>query len=406
LNYELFIARRITFSRERTMISRPIVRIALAGVALGFAVMIVTLAIVTGFKIEIRDKVIGFGSHIQVSNYDENNSYETKPIDRSAGFADSLSKIDGVKHVQEFATKAGIIKTATEIEGVVAKGIGKDYDWTYFKEHLVEGNIFSTGDSAKTDAVLISKNLSKRLSLKVGDGLVMYFIQNPPRARKFHISGIYETGLEEFDNRFIFCDIGHIRKLNDWSESQTGGYELSVNDFSTLDKVATDVYNITPAYLNARSIRELYPQIFDWLNLQDINGVIIIVLMLVVSGINMISALLIIILERVNLIGMLKALGAVNVSVRKIFLYVAAFLIGRGLIIGNVVGIGLCLLQKQFGLIHLDQSSYYISYIPVNLSLTYILLLNAGTLLVCVAMMILPTLIITKITPLKALKFS
>ena len=388
------------------MISRPIVRIALAGVALGFAVMIVTLAIVTGFKIEIRDKVIGFGSHVQISNYDENNSYETKPIERSDSFETALSNIEGVKHVQEFATKAGIIKTETEIEGVVAKGVAKDYDWTYFKNHLVEGEIFSVNDSSKSDAVLISKNLSKLLKLKVGDGLVMYFIQQPPRARKFHISGIYETGLEEFDNKFVFCDIAHIRKLNDWNEKQTGGYELSVKDFSKLDEVASDVYNMTPSYLNARTIRDLYPQIFDWLGLQDINGVIIIVLMLVVSGINMISALLIIILERVNLIGMLKALGAVNFSVRKTFLYVAAFLIGRGLLIGNIVGIGLCLLQKQTGLIHLDQSSYYISYIPINLSIPDILLLNAGTLLICVAMMILPTLIITKITPLKALRFN
>jgi lipoprotein-releasing system permease protein len=388
------------------MISRPIVRIAVAGVALGFAVMIVTMAIVTGFKIEIRDKVIGFGSHIQVSNYDENNSYETKPIERNDSFATALSQIEGVKHVQEFATKAGIIKTETEIEGVVAKGIGKDYDWSYFKERLVEGKIFSLSDTGKTDAVLISKNLAKRLSLKVGDGLVMYFIQQPPRARKFHVSGIYETGLEEFDNKFIFCDIGHIRKLNDWSTNQTGGYELTVKNFRKIDEVATDVYNATPPYLNARSIKEIYPQIFDWLSLQDINGIIIIVLMLIVSGINMISALLIIILERVNLIGMLKALGAVNVSVRKIFLYVSAFLIGRGLLIGNLIGIGLCLLQKQFGIIRLDQSSYYISYIPINLSVTDILLLNAGTLIVCVAMMVLPTLIITKITPLKALKFN
>jgi lipoprotein-releasing system permease protein len=388
------------------MISRPIVRIALAGVALGFAVMIVTLAIVTGFKIEIRDKVIGFGSHIQISNYDENNSYETKPIERSDSFATTLSNIEGVKHVQEFATKAGIIKTATEIEGVVAKGIAQDYDWTYFKNHLVEGGVFSVSDSTKNDAVLISKNLAKLLRLKVGDGLVMYFIQQPPRARKFHIRGIYETGLEEFDNKFVFCDIAHIRKLNDWQPNQTGGYELAVKDFSKLDEVATDVYNMTPSYLNARSIRELYPQIFDWLGLQDINGVIIIVLMLVVSGINMISALLIIILERVNLIGMLKALGAVNISVRKMFLYVAAFLIGRGLLIGNIVGIGLCLLQKYTGMIHLDQSSYYISYIPINLSILDIAFLNIGTLLVCVAMMILPTLIITKITPLKALRFN
>jgi lipoprotein-releasing system permease protein len=406
LNYELFIARRITLSKERIMISRPIVRIALAGVALGFSVMVVTLAVVTGFQNEIRDKVIGFGSHIQVSNYDENNSYETNPIERSDSFTTVLSNIDGVKHVQEFATKAGIIKTETEIEGVVAKGIGEDYDWSYFKDRLVDGKIFSVNDTSKSDAVLVSKILAKKLSLKVGDGLVMYFIQQPPRARKFHISGIYETGLEEFDNRFIFCDIAHIKKLNDWNENQTGGYELSLNNFEKLDEVGTNVYDMTPSYLNARTIREIYPQIFDWLGLQDLNGIIIIVLMLIVSGINMISALLIIILERVNLIGILKALGSYNYSVRKIFLYVAAFLIGRGLLIGNVIGIGLCLIQKHFQLIHLDQQSYYISYIPINISLLHILLLNAGTLLVCVAMMILPTLIITKITPLKALKFN
>ncbi len=407
MNFELFIARKITSSKaSSSSISKPIVRIAVAGVAVGFSVMIVAIAIVTGFKKEIREKVIGFGAHIQVSNYDENNSYETKPVLKSDSFAAKLASIKGVKHIQEFGTKAGIIKTQTAIEGVVVKGVGKDYDWNYFQKRLVEGKVFSVSDTGKTNEVLISKLTATRLKLKVNDDLITYFIQQPPRARRFHISGIYETGLEEFDSKYIFCDIGHIRQLNDWKENQTGGYEVSVSDFDNLDKVGEKIYAATPSDLNSRTIKEIYPQIFDWLGLQDVNGVIIITLMLIVSVMNMISALLIIILERVQMIGTLKSLGAYNFSVRKIFLYVAAFLIGRGLLIGNLIGIGLCLLQYFTHIIHLDQQSYYISFVPIHLSLQNILLLNGGTLLVCVLMMILPTIIITKITPLQALRFS
>jgi lipoprotein-releasing system permease protein len=253
---------------------------------------------------------------------------------------------------------------------------------------------------------MISKLTATRLSLQLNDDLITYFIQQPPRARRFHICGIYETGLEEFDSKYIFCDISHIRQLNDWTENQTGGYEISISDFKSLEKTGEKIYASIPADLNSRTIKEIYPQIFDWLGLQDVNGVIIIALMLIVSVMNMISALLIIILERVQMIGTLKSLGAYNFSVRKIFLYVSAFLIGRGLLIGNVIGIGLCLIQYFTHMIHLDQQSYYISYIPVNLSLENILLLNGGTLFVCMLMMILPTIIITKITPLQALRFS
>ncbi len=407
MNYELLIARKISSSKSgSSTISKPIVRIAVAGVAIGFAVMIVAIAIVSGFKKEIREKVIGFGSHIQISNFDENNSYETRPILKNDSFTTKLSSIDGVKHIAEFATKAGIIKTQTAIEGVVVKGVGKDFDWSYFNRQLVEGHTLSIPDSGKTNEVLISKLTATRLQLKLNDNLITYFIQQPPRARKFHICGIYETGLEEFDAKYIFCDIAHIRQLNDWSEFQTGGYEVSVSDFESLDKTGEAIYSAIPADMNSRTIKELYPQIFDWLGLQDVNGVIIIVLMLIVSVMNMISALLIIILERVQMIGTLKALGAYNFSVRKIFLYVAAFLIGRGLLIGNLIGIGLCLIQYFTHFIHLDQQSYYISFIPINLSLENILLLNGGTLVVCTLMMILPTIIITKITPLQALRFS
>ena len=407
MNYELFIAQRIAFSKEKdTVISRPIIKIALVGVALGFTVMIIAIAIVTGFKKEIRDKVIGFGSHIQISNFDENNSYETNPVNRNQPFLTILKNDVDIKHVQVFATKAGIIKAKDEIEGVVAKGIGSDFDWNYFSTRLIEGKIFLINDSIRSNDVIISGNLSRKLNLHAGDDMIMHFIQQPPRARKFHITGIYETGLEEFDNLYIFCDIAQIQKLNDWSPEQVGGFEISINDFLRLDEVSEKIYNISGSDLNARTIRDIYPQIFDWLGLQNINAIIIITLMIVVSGMNMISALLIIILERIKLIGTLKAMGCISFSIRKIFIYLAAYLIGRGMLWGNLVGITFIFIQKQFGIFHLDQQSYYLSYVPVNFSLTHLLLLNAGSLIVCVLMMILPTMVITRISPLTAIRYS
>lgn len=406
MNYELFIARRIVFSKkDKTLISRPIVKIAVISVGLGFAVMILSLAIVSGFKKEIRDKVIGFGSHIQIGNYDENNSYETKPIERNEPSILNLKSMPGIRHIQVFATKAGIIKTDNELQGVVAKGIGSDFDRSYFGKKITQGSFFLVNDSIKSNDVVISKKISKKLGLHVGESLVMYFIQQPPRARKFTITGIYETGLEEFDDLYVFCDLAHIQQLNDWNSSQVGGFEIAINEFDQLDEMGNQVYSSISTDLNAKTIREIYPQLFDWLNLQDVNGVIIILLMLLVAGINMISALIIIILERINMIGTLKSMGAVNFSIRKIFIYVALFLIGRGLLWGNIVGIGLVLLQKHFHLVHLDQQSYYLSFVPVNISFVYGLILNAGTVLVCLFMMVLPTLIITKISPLKALRF-
>ncbi len=407
MNYELFIARRIAFSKEKeTIISRPIIRIALIGMALGFAVMLISVAIVTGFKKEISDKVIGFGSHIQLSFYDENSSYETQPISRNQSFLKVLETDPDIKHIQVFATKAGIIKSNEEIEGVVAKGIGSDFDWTYFQSHLIAGNVFRVNDSDRTENILISENLSHKLNIHVGDNIVMHFIQQPPRARKFQISGIYKTGLEEFDNLYIFCDIAHIQKLNDWKNDEVSGFEISIHDFSKLDEITAKVYNTSGSLLNVRSIKEIFPQIFDWLGLQNINAFIIITLMLIVSGMNMISALLIIILERITLIGTLKAIGCPNFNVRKIFIYLAGYLIGRGMLWGNTIAISLILIQKYFGILHLDQQSYYISYVPVNFSLSHILLLNAGTLIVCVMMMILPTILISRIRPIMAIRYN
>lgn len=407
MNYELFIAKRIIFGdNSENKISKPIVRIAIMGVALGLAVMLLAIAIVTGFQKEIRDKVIGFGGHILITNYDSNSSYEVKPIDKKQNFYPSIDTFPGVKHIQIFATKAGIIKTNDAIEGIVLKGIGSDFDWNFFKNKIIEGNSFLVNDSMKSNAVLISKYTAQRLKLKVGNDLLVYFIQQPPRMRKFKVSGIYETGLEDFDKIYVLCDIAHIQKLNDWTENQVGGFEVLLNDFNKIDEMGKKVYAAIGYNLNAKTIKEVQPQIFDWLGLQNINVIIIIVLMVLVAGINMISALLIIILERTQMIGIIKALGAKSWSIRKIFLYTASYLIGIGLLLGNLIGIILCLLQKYFGIVTLDQSSYYVSVVPIHFSIPVILLLNAGTLLVCVAMLIIPSYIITKITPIKAIRFS
>ncbi|MBL0257190.1 MAG: ABC transporter permease [Bacteroidetes bacterium] len=407
MNYELFIVRRIAFSKEGgTFISRPIIWIAMAGVALGFAVMVIALAIVTGFKKEIREKVIGFGSHIQVSNYDENNSYETKPISKDQHFLTVLRSDPAIEHIQAFATKAGIIKTKEDIEGVVAKGIDRDFDWSFFSSRMVEGRIMHFQDSARSNEVVISKQLSQKLRLKTGDDLVMYFIQQPPRVRKFQICGIYETGLEEFDNLYLFCDLAQIQKLNDWNPEQIGGFEIKIKNFDELDQIGQKVYAASGSELNAKTIKEIYPQIFDWLDLQNINAIIIITLMIIVAGINMISALLIIILERVKMIGTLKALGTRNINIRKIFIYISGFLLFRGLIVGNIIGIGLCLLQKKFQWIHLDQESYYISHAPISLDPFHILVLNLGTLVICTAMLVIPSMIVSRISPIQALRYS
>jgi len=392
--------------RNAATATRPIVRIAVAGIAMGFCLMIITLSVVSGFKKEIREKVIGFGSHIQISNFDQNNSYETKPIPINPPFLNALKSNPGISHIQPFATKAGIIKTPDNIEGVVLKGIDRQFDWSWFGEKLVSGTKLSLNDTATSNDILLSKLTASRLHLETGDAVVMYFIAQPVRARKFTVRGIYETGLEEFDKLYVLCDLGQIQKLNDWGSEQTGGFEVTVKDFEKLDQTSEEVYRAIGFDWNARSIKDIYPQIFDWLSLQDVNAAIIIALMIAVAGINMISALLIIILERVKMIGTLKSLGAGNGAIRRIFLNAAAFLIGRGLLIGNMAGLLICWLQDRFHLVHLDQASYYIPWVPVHFNLIDLLLLNAGTLLVCLLMMLLPTILISRITPVRTLRFS
>jgi lipoprotein-releasing system permease protein len=413
MNLPYFIAQRlIKGRREGTSFSRPINVIAIVGIAMGLAVMILAVAILTGFKQQIREKVVGFGSHIQIMNFDSNISFETTPISDTQKFITKIKAIPGVAHIQVFATKAGIIRTDEDIQGVVLKGIGSDFDWSYFRSNMVDGSVFTVTDTGRTDKVIISKKISDMLRLKTGDSFNMLFIQDPPRMRKFTISGIYETSLEEFDKMYVFCDIGHIKRLNGWNNDQVSGFEVYLNDFRKLNEMTLAVrdaigYKITQeeTKFKVTNIRIRYPQIFDWLNFQDINVIIIILLMLIVAGFNMISGLLILILEKTNMIGVLKSLGAEDITIRRLFLYQAAYLIAKGLFWGNFIGIGLAYIQLKTGLITLDPTSYYIKTVPVNLELSHILLLNAGTMVAIIIMLLVPSQLISRISPVKAIRY-
>ena len=413
MNFPYFIAKRlIKREKQGVSFSQPINVIAIIGIAAGLAVMIIAVAILTGFKQQIREKVVNFGSHIQITNYDSNTSYETTPISDTMSFIDEIKTIPGIKHIQRFAIKAGIIQAIEETQGVVLKGISNDYDWSYFSSALVDGSVFTVTDTGRTDNVVISKKLSDMLSLKTGDSFVMYFVQDPPRVRRFTISGIYETSLEEFDKVYVFCDIEHIRRLNGWDNSMISGFEVFINKFDHIDIMTEKVRDAIgfrlfedEAYYKVTNVKTMYPQIFDWLNFQDINVVIIIILVLIVAGFNMISGLLILILEKTNMIGVLKSLGSENKSIRKVFLYQAAYLIGKGLFWGNLIGIGIALLQLKTGLITLDPSTYYIKTVPINLDIIHIVILNIGSMIGILTMLLIPSQLISRITPVKAIKY-
>jgi lipoprotein-releasing system permease protein len=415
-NTELFIARRIFFTKGTSKkFSESIVSFAVFGIAFGLFVMILSVAIVTGFKKEIRNKVIGFGSHIQLVNFDSNSSYETIPVSKDQKWLPGIRKLKGVKSVQAFATKPGIIKTDDEIHGIVLKGVGSDFDWSFFKENLVEGSLFTVSDSTKTDDVLISKQIASLLKLKVGDPLYTYFLNEvtmSQKMRKFRICGIYRTSLEEFDRLFVLADIAHVRKLNDWKPDQISGFEITVDNFNDLQLINSEVRRITLSYskddesvLRPITITSKYPQIFDWLNLLDINVWIILSLIIIVAGFNMVSGLLILILERTMMIGILKAIGTENWSIRKIFIYISSFLILKGMFWGNIAGIAFCVIQSRFGIFKLDPGSYYLDTVPVNLKITHLIMLNAGTILVTLLMLLVPSWYISRIEPDKAIRF-
>lgn len=413
MNLELFIARKIHFSKQgERQATPPAIRIAMIGIALGLAVMILSVAIVIGFKKEVRNKVIGFGSHIQIINFDNNSSYQTMPIAVSDSFLVALKERSGIRHVETFATKPGILKTETDFQGIVLKGVDRQYDWSFFQKNLKEGEVFQLDSAKRSSDVIISRYLSNLVGLKVGDSFLTYFVEEDVRARKFHITGIYETGFADYDKLFVIADIRQVKRLNGWSDDQVSGVELLVDDYGQVDSLAENLYfelmdkqDREGNTYYVRSIKELNPMIFSWLEVLDINVVVILVLMLAVAGFTMISGLLIIILERTNMIGILKALGENNRSIRKIFLYVSFFLIGKGMLWGNVIGISLCLLQSYTHLIKLDSSIYYLDAVPVDLNVVSLALLNIGTLLVSMLMMLGSSYLITRISPAKSIRF-
>ncbi len=404
MNFELFFAKKIIKGGKNSF-SKPIIRISIVAIALGIAMMTLSLSIVQGFQAEIEKKITGFGAHIQISTYDSRGLLENKPISKNRDFVPTLLKIDGIHHIQTFANKAAILQFKENNYGVVMKGVGPDYKWSFFEQYITEGNIPKLDSSIKTNDILISSTIANKLQLKNGDEVLAYFVQQPPRTRKFKIRGIYSTGFGEMDEQIILGDIQHIQKLNGWEDHQIGGFEVLIDDIERVEELDEKVYEAIDYDLSSTSIKDARPDIFNWLELQDINVIIIISLLVLVCGIDMISALLILILERTNMIGILKAVGAQNASIRKIFLYNASYLIVMGLFWGNLLGSGISLLQLKFGFMTLPQEAYFIDKVPIQFDFINLLLLNVGTLICCFVMLLIPSGIIARISPVKAIRF-
>jgi len=382
------------------------VRVAIAGILLGLAIMILSVAILRGFKQEVIAKQRGFAGDVTVFKFDLNSSYENTPFVLSDSSRHLIEGIDGIRSLQAFATKPGIINANDEVEGVVLKGIDETYDQAFLSNILIDGHTIDFTDTlAAKQQILISDYTAARMNLSVGDDFLMYFVQEPLRKRKFEIVGIYRLGVEEIDKTYAIGDLSIIQRLNNWERGTVGGYEIKIDDYRRLAEKTEEVFNSLPIDLRALSVVEQYPQVFQWLELLDINTQIILVLMLLVAIINMISALLIMILERTTMIGILKALGLSNGGIRKIFLYNAAYLIGIGLLLGNLVGLGFCIFQSETHFFSLDEASYYVSYVPVAVNVLDVVLLNIGVLLICVLALLVPSGLASRISPVKAISF-
>lgn len=408
MNLAFRIARRISLGKTRSF-SAFITRIAIVAVALSMAVMVITTSAVNGFKYEISRKIFGFWGHIHVNTYDLNYSYEDiQPVSQKQSFYPNLDTVEGIHHIQVYANVAGIIKTPGNIEGIMLKGIGSDFDWSFLRSFLVSGDTLALGDSTKSNGILISQKTAKRLLLKTGDNLVVYFVKDRPKVRKFTVAGIYKTGLEEYDEKYALVDIRHIQKINDWEADQVGGFEVILDNVRDIDQIAgllNDEIIGADTPLQVQSMKEIDPNIFEWLDLQNTNERIILILMIFVAIINMTAALLILILERTNMIGILKALGAKSWTVQQIFLYNAAIIMGVGLLVGNLVGLALCYIQQTYGIIRLSEEQYYLSVAPMKVNWLMLAGLNIGSLLVCVVVMLLPSLMVAAIRPIKAIRF-
>ena len=414
MNFPLFIARRIYSDKgDRRKVSRPAIHIATVGVAIGLAVMILTVSVVLGFKHTIRDKVIGFGSHIQVCNFLAMQTTDSYPICIDDSTLNALRHIEGISHAERYATAQGILKTETDFLGIAFKGVAEEYNWDFIRQNLVSGEIPKFSDKSASNKILVSTNTASTLHLKVGDRIYGYFVSDTGvRARRFTVSGIYETNMSQFDNSLCFTDLYTTRKVNGWEEGQCSGAELRVSDFSRLETTATGVVKKvnrkTDRYgdvMISQTIYEAYPQIFSWLSLLDINVWIILVLMICVAGFTMISGLLIIILERTQMIGTLKALGAKNSSIRHTFLWFAVFVIGRGVVFGNLVAIALIVLQKTTGIVSLDPATYYVSEAPMEVNIPAFVVLNVVTVAVSILILIAPSYLISHIHPAKSMRY-
>jgi lipoprotein-releasing system permease protein len=405
LSFASFIAGRITFKSKRTF-SKLIVRIAIIGIMLGLGVMILSLAVVRGFKREIREKVRGFDGDMKVLKYDLNTSFENSPFARDTILEKKIRKTSSVEYMVPYATKPGIIKASGDIEGVILKGVDRTYNWAFIKSCLVAGSVINFADSTQSkQQLMISQTTANRLRLRVGDPILMYFVQEPLRKRKFEIKGIFDTSIQEVDKTYVIGDLSVIQRLNNQQPDQIAGYELRIKDFNKLETVAGQINSSLPIRLRLRTIIENYSNIFDWLQILDVNAQVMLVLMLLVAVINMISALLIMILERTAMIGIMKAMGTSNWTIQKIFLYNATYLIGIGLLLGNIFGMGLGFFQDITHFFKLDPNSYYMTFIPVEIRFLDVVLLNIGTLVVCLIVLIIPSMLISRISPVKAIRF-
>lgn len=414
MHFPLFIAKRLYSEQgDKRKVSRPAIHIATAGVAIGLAVMIISVCVVLGFKHTIRDKVIGFGSHIQVADFLTLQQMEQYPIVIDDSMIDVLKHIPDVAHVQRFAMKEGILKTDSDFLGVAFKGVGPEFDSTFIHNNMVEGSIPPFSDSVSHNKIVVSQLMADKLHLKSGQRIFAYFFDNNGvRTRRFTIAGIYQTNLKKYDETIVFTDLYTAVKLNGWESDQASGAELSVNNFDNLDMVESRVISKVKGTVDhygetysSATIKELNPQIFQWLDLMDLNVWIILALMLIVAGVTMISGLLIIILERTSMIGILKALGARNKTIRHTFMWFAVFIIGKGMLIGNVLSLGLLALQQAFGIIKLDAQTYYVSTVPVEINALYIVALNVATLLISVFMLVAPSYLISHIHPAKSMRY-
>lgn len=410
MRLEYFIAKRlITTKNYKSSISAPIIKIAIAAIAIGIIMMIVSVATGVGLQQKIRQKIAAFNGHVIITNYDDNQSeVSVEPISIHQSFYPKFKNIDGISHVQATASKAGIIRTETAFEGIVFKGVGKDFRWDDLKEYIVAGRIPNL-KAALNNEVIISKYLADRLQLKLGDKFNTFFMKEEgnklPNLRRFEIVGIYNSGFQEFDASYIIGDIRHVQRINKWSKDEVGEFEVFLDDFSKIKEKGEEIYTEIPPTYNSRTIQEKYYNIFEWLKLFDFNIVVILIVMVVVATINMVVALLVLILERTQMIGILKSIGADNWMIRKIFLYNALYLIIRGLLWGNGIGIGLLLIQKYFGIVKLNPENYYVTEAPVVIEVLPILALNLGTIAVCLLVLLIPSYIITKISPVKAIRF-